>query len=540
MKILALRPRKITIFIVPFVLLFQIINIYPSQAASTYTSTQISSIPIFNTFDTRTIFKGSSDGTKIVAASAGLYLSTNSGATFTSILPSAWSATAAKISSAWISDNGTKIVAVQNQGGIAVSTDTGATWTYQVLNQKFVDVSASANMQYIYAITDVSTLYTSADSGASWTSTATGGAGSPFTSGTFGNSQSFISVQSSADGMNVQIVGRTDFYRSQNGGTTWASTLNIGGQNDSCCFYSAMSQSGQVVVVGFNGKGFYLSKNYGSTFTQIPMSTFNGHPGRTEIYGYGSGVSQDGTQLVVYDFGKYVYISNDGGTTWQAQADLGVNSWTGGAFISNTGNALVQSNLAAGWITGASGVTYRLTNGNATPVVTSDGSAAEKREAEKREAEKREAEKIVARTDMVSKLMNAKELTVDSFARAEIPGITSQNIVAVQAELLALPEKSRVDINQVLKIARKYEVVGMVASDRVVSVYSKSLIEAGLIPADSKNKAAITSAIKKLPVSDRSSYAAIKVVVDTEMAEIQARKDRLAAVMKAISSRRTG
>jgi len=535
MKILALRPRKITIFIVPFVLLFQIINIYPSQAASTYTFTQISSIPIFNTFNTRTIFKGSSDGTKIVAASAGLYLSTNSGATFTSILPSAWSATAAKISSAWISDNGTKIVAVQNQGGIAVSTDTGATWTYQVLNQKFVDVSASANMQYIYAITDVSTLYTSADSGASWTSTATGGAGSPFTSGTFGDSQIFISVQSSADGMNVQIVGRTDFYRSQNGGTTWASTLNIGGENASCCFYSAMSQSGQVVVVGFNGKGFYLSKNYGSTFTQIPMSTFNGHPGRTEIYGYGSGVSQDGTQLVVYDFGKYVYISNDGGTTWQAQADLGVNSWSGGAFISNTGNALVQSNLAAGWITGASGVTYRLTNGNATPVVTLDGTAAEKRE-----AEKREAEKIVARTDLVSKLKNAKDLTVDSFARAEIPGITSQNIVAVQAELLALPEKSRADITQVLKVARKYEVVGMIASDRVAAVYSKSLIEVGLIPADSKNKAAITSAIKKLPVSDRSSYAAIKVVVDTEMAEIQARKDRLTAILALIKSRRNG
>jgi len=140
----------------------------------------------------------------------------------------------------------------------------------------------------------------------------------------------------------------------------------------------------------------------------------------------------------------------------------------------------------------------------------------------------------------VSKLKNAKDLTVDSFARAEIPGITSQNIVAVQAELLALPERSRTDINQVLKVARKYEVVGMVASDRVVSVYSNNLIEVGLIPADSKNKAAITSAIKKLPVSDRSSYAAIKVVVDTEMAEIQARKDRLAAVMKAISSRRTG
>jgi len=80
----------------------------------------------------------------------------------------------------------------------------------------------------------------------------------------------------------------------------------------------------------------------------------------------------------------------------------------------------------------------------------------------------------------------------------------------------------------------------MIASDRVAAVYSKSLIEVGLIPADSKNKAAITSAIKKLPVSDRSSYAAIKVVVDTEMAEIQARKDRLTAVLLRIKLHRNG
>jgi hypothetical protein len=179
-------------------------------------------------------------------------------------------------------------------------------------------------------------------------------------------------------------------------------------------------------------------------------------------------------------------------------------------------------------ITGSAGVT-----------VTATDTAAQNLAASRAAAAKREAEKIVAREDMVSKLKNAKDLTVDSFARAEIPGITSQNIVAVQAELLALPEKSRADITQVLKVARKYEVVGMVASDRVVSVYSTSLIEIGLIPADSKHKAALTEAIKNLPVDARSSYAAIKVALDAEMAEIQARKSRLTAVLALIASHRT-
>lgn len=535
MQILKFRRERLRILILSIVFTFQNLSPYPSFAASTYTVTEISTIPEFNTFSVRTIFKGSTDGTKIIAASAGLYLSTNSGATFTSIVPSAWAATAAKISAAWISNNGAKIVAVQNPGGIAISTDSGLSWTYEAVTQNFVDVSASADMQYIYAVTSGKTLYKSTNSGSSWTSTSTGGAGDPFITGTFGVNQNFISVQTSANGLNVQIVGRNDFYRSQDAGVTWSSTLNIDGQAGSCCFYSAMSQSGQVVIVGNNGRGFYLSKDYGATFTQIPMSTFDGHPGRTQIYGYGSGVSQDGTQLVAYDFGKYVYISNDGGDTWQAQADLGVSSWTGGAFISNSGNAIVQANLAANWVTGASGKTYRLSTGSNTPVVNSDSSAEAALAAAKREAERK-----LAREDLVKKLKDPRNLTVDLFARAEIPGVTSQNIAAVQAELIALPEKSLADLNQVLKIARKYEVVGMVSSDRVISVYSNSLIEIGLIPEGSKHKAAITSAIRKLPVSDRSTYAGLKAAVETELAEIQARKDRLIAVLLRIASNRNG
>jgi len=77
----------------------------------------------------------------------------------------------------------------------------------------------------------------------------------------------------------------------------------------------------------------------------------------------------------------------------------------------------------------------------------------------------------------------------------------------------------------------------MMASERFKTIYSNSLIEIGLIAEDSQHKAALTEAIKNLPEDERSSYAAIKEAVDNEMAEIQARKDRLANVLALIASR---
>ena len=154
-------------------------------------------------------------------------------------------------------------------------------------------------------------------------------------------------------------------------------------------------------------------------------------------------------------------------------------------------------------------------------------------------AAKHEAEKQSARSEITSKLQYAKELTVETFATAEIPGITADNIAAVQAEILALHEGPRTDINVVLKVARKYEVVGNIASDQVNYLLPTTFVEIGLIPATSKNKVALVSAIRKLPVSARDTYAEIKAAIDATTASLQARKDRLAAVITRNTSRNT-
>ena len=200
----------------------------------------------------------------------------------------------------------------------------------------------------------------------------------------------------------------------------------------------------------------------------------------------------------------------------------------------------VTSNVALG--------TYRLSaSGTATsktltltaaPVVVSVSAEEVARLASVAAATERENEKRSARSMISSDFKSYTNTKLDFFKQAEINGITAQNLEAVQAEITALPEHSSGDIAGILKIARKYEVVGMIASDRVTSVYSDALVEIGLIPANSKYKAALTAAIKKLPAADRSSFAAIKAAIDAEMAEIQARSNRSRTVLSRIHSSR--
>lgn len=153
---------------------------------------------------------------------------------------------------------------------------------------------------------------------------------------------------------------------------------------------------------------------------------------------------------------------------------------------------------------------------------------------------KREAEKRSARDSIVSKLKSNEKITLETLIQAEVNGITPQNIEAVQAEIAALPVSSSGDITGILKIARKYEVVGIIGSERISSITSKTLVEVGFIPADSKFKATLTAAIKKLPLADRSSYVAIQEALAQEMATIQARQDRLAKIKALVESRRRG
>lgn len=143
-----------------------------------------------------------------------------------------------------------------------------------------------------------------------------------------------------------------------------------------------------------------------------------------------------------------------------------------------------------------------------------------------------------AKTEIQTSSKEANGLTLDVLAKAEIKGATKTNLPLINKELAQLSPEKRGDLNQILKIIRKYEVVDILASPNANMVQPKLLVEIGLIPSESKNKTSLVNAVKRLSPSDRSTYEAIQSALKLEMQDIQARKDRTAAIINKINSRR--
>jgi hypothetical protein len=153
---------------------------------------------------------------------------------------------------------------------------------------------------------------------------------------------------------------------------------------------------------------------------------------------------------------------------------------------------------------------------------------------------KRDAEVREARTDISNRLARSESLTLDLFKEADISGVTATNLEQVQAEILALPADSRTDLKQVLKVARKYEVIGKIGSESLRTVPNNAFVEVGLISPTSKNKASLILAVRKAAQKDRDTYSEIQAIIATEAASIKARKDRLASVIDRIKNRFKG
>ncbi len=239
--------------------------------------------------------------------------------------------------------------------------------------------------------------------------------------------------------------------------------------------------------------------------------------------------------------------SNGGATIETYTATSTPGSINGRVFQSGSGtitiSGLSPSTSYTFVVTASNSVGTSATSGASSTITTPADAQqieAQRIASERLAVAQREAEKNSARTLLLDLFKKLQKVNLETFVKAQIFGVTDSNTNEFHTEIFALPQTSFQNITEVLKVARKYEVVGMVSSDRVISVYSNSLIEIGLIPEGSKHKAAITSAIRKLPVSDRSTYAALKAAVETELAEIQARKDRLIAVLLRITSNRNG
>jgi hypothetical protein len=147
------------------------------------------------------------------------------------------------------------------------------------------------------------------------------------------------------------------------------------------------------------------------------------------------------------------------------------------------------------------------------------------------------AEIAQAKVDIQASVKAGNTLTLELLLKAEMKGATKSNLPLINKELAQLSPERRGDLKQILRIIRKFEVVDILASADTSKVQAKLLIEIGLIPSDSKYKTSLVSAIRRLSPEDRSTYEEIQVAIILEMQDIQARKDRTAAILKKIKSR---
>jgi hypothetical protein len=536
------------------------------------------------------------NGSKVAAVDRGgdVYTSTDFGSTWTQRqLGGAvhnWESIAS-------SSDGTKLVAVASDGYIFTSSDSGVTWTNNspAGSLPFTGVSSSHDGSRLAATTWSSGLYISANSGTTWTratftlpnpedsvllqSVAMSGDGSRlvtgsrpynsnggivFTSADYGTtwtssvqtSYDYIGFASSGDGSHVAaaIYGQTGVSTSADYGTTWnfqitgnrgvipvatnidGSLLFVGGYGGS--LWTGKIPNARVVAILAASTSAAVTAGANTPSTSLTF-TATQSTSAVRVTPITNPTSTDSTpfdlnsasffDISVVNITGQVTVCVDGGLSsrlWHYTNSTWVDVTTSQTETQTCGLTSSFSPFASAAL-------------KISPIQIQAAAAAQRVAEIKAASAQRDAEVKAARTDISNKLAKSEKLTVDSFRQADIAGVTSENFAQVQAEILALPVALRADINQVLKVARKYEVVGKIASERI-RMPNSAFVEVGLIPAASKNKTSLIAAVRREAPSDRDTYAKIQAIIAAEAVSINAKKDRLAAVIASIKNRFKG
>ena len=230
----------------------------------------------------------SADGTRLIAgiltgtvSTAFVYLSTNSGASWTQTSPSSgtWQALAS-------SADGSVLLAGQKNGYLFFSVDSGGSWATvnsvgNTLNCTAVAVSADGGK--LVAVANLGSVYTSADAGNNWVTT-----GAPATN--------WSSVASSADGSKL-VAGITNgaIYVSGNSGVTWQIS------KPGAAGWSAIASSidgGRLTAAAYGGGIYSLSAAQRTTTTGTA--------------GYLSGEQNSAVELQYAGNNRFIPISHEG------------------------------------------------------------------------------------------------------------------------------------------------------------------------------------------------------------------------------------
>jgi predicted outer membrane repeat protein len=222
-----------------------------------------------------------------------------------------------------MSRDGTKVIVVMPQG-VKVSSDSGATfstvsfsWFCSSCNY-YRDVAMSANGSVVAVAQQGNTIHVSRNGGltsADWQSPHGGYAS--------GNWKSYYTVAMSADGSIIVggVNNAGEIALSTNTGNTWSHVNNADFGTSGKRIAVAKHNGNMVIIIaGQNGK--VMRSTDGSSWTESTVSNPGGLAASTLDNWYAATISDDGKYVVIAN-DKYLYVSSDFGVTFAQDTSIG-------------------------------------------------------------------------------------------------------------------------------------------------------------------------------------------------------------------------
>jgi multidrug efflux pump subunit AcrA (membrane-fusion protein) len=128
--------------------------------------------------------------------------------------------------------------------------------------------------------------------------------------------------------------------------------------------------------------------------------------------------------------------------------------------------------------------------------------------------------------------------TLSTYARYEVVGITERILPTVNTKVLELPAAVRVDTKAIQEIIKVESFVDLVANTQTRGgVSSQSLIQRGLLPADTPYKHSVRSGLGSYPEGSLNSMEKIEAAIKEQIYKAEAPKRRLAEIKAKIAAR---
>jgi hypothetical protein len=290
------------------------------------------------------------DGSIIYAASQDVYKSSDNGNTWQFITTFGFNC----ISIACSSDGQYVAAVILSNDYIQISNDAGSTWSQTATITFWQSIAMSPSGKYLIAGRINDTLCISEDYGETWSSTLPGVL------------QDWITVDNDSSGQKLFAAAYGEcVYISLDKGVNWQQQSSLGLKNwrairsndDGTICYIINNDEKTVYV------GIYTGPNW--TWNQYNVST------DFTYTGFSLACSSNGNKLIISS-PDYLYISINGGVTWNKQNISGITSSWGPVAISYNGYYLIAGN---GDIFNGGGYIYTLnaTITNPTGFIANDG-----------------------------------------------------------------------------------------------------------------------------------------------------------------------